>query len=69
MGIVDKLNQLMNPDSVEDYDDGDYMFGDEGDTGYGADYQQPGYSQAPGRRGPGLSAQRAGAQSGQAGKI
>ena len=42
MGIVDKLNQLMNPDSVEDYDDGDYMFGDEGDTGYGADYQQPG---------------------------
>ena len=47
MGIVDKLNQLMNPDSVEDYDDGDYMFGDEGDTGYGADYQQPGYTQAP----------------------
>jgi len=46
MGIVDKLNQLMNPDSVEDYDDGDYMFGDEGDTtGYGADYQQSGYTQ------------------------
>lgn len=52
MGIVDKLNQMMNPDSVEDYDDGDYMFGDEGDTGYGADYQQPGYSQAPAGRGP-----------------
>ncbi|MCI8589985.1 MAG: cell division protein SepF [Clostridiales bacterium] len=48
MGIVDKLNQLMNPDSVEDYDDGDYMFGDDGDTAsYGADYQQTGYTQAP----------------------
>ena len=46
MGIVDKLNQLMNPDSVEDYDDGDYMF-DDGNTssGYATDYQQPGYAQ------------------------
>lgn len=44
MGIVDKLNQLMNPDSVEDYDDGDYMFGDDGDAGYGTKYQQPGYA-------------------------
>ena len=40
MGLVDKLNQLMNPDSVEDYDDGDYMFDDGADQGYAQDYQQ-----------------------------
>ncbi len=45
MGLVDKLNQLMNPDSVEDYDDGDYMFDDGADQGYAQDYQQTGYTQ------------------------
>ncbi|MBQ8697269.1 MAG: cell division protein SepF [Clostridia bacterium] len=45
MGLVDKLNQLMNPDSVEDYDDGDYMFDDGADQGYAQDYQQTGYAQ------------------------
>ena len=40
MGIVDKINHLMNPDAAEEYDDGDYMFDEAGDTGYGQDYQQ-----------------------------
>ena len=45
MGLVDKLNQLMNPDSVEDYDDGDYMFDEGVDQGYAQDYPQAGYAQ------------------------
>lgn len=49
MGIIDKFNQLMNPDSVEDYDDDGYLFGDEGaDQGYAQDYQtSEGYAPAP----------------------
>lgn len=45
MGFVDKINHLMNPDTIDGYDDNDYIF-DGDDAEYGSGYQQ-GYGSAP----------------------
>lgn len=45
MSLADKINHLMNPDTIDGYDDNDYIF-DGDDPGYGDGYQ-PGYSNAP----------------------
>ncbi len=49
MGFVDKINHLMNPDTIDGYDDNDYIF-DGDDAGYGDGYQQ-GYSNGSAQQG------------------